>query len=73
MRYRIFTEVLLLSLVLISATASAQRTFRGRDAGLKVGDMAPTFKLKSPDGKTETDLKAFRGKKPVVPIFGSYT
>lgn len=46
----------------------------GRDDGaLKVGDVAPLFTLKSLDGKKETDLKGFRGKKPVILFFGSYT
>ena len=40
---------------------------------LKVGEVAPTFKLKSLDGKSETNLASFKGKKPVVLIFGSYT
>ncbi len=40
---------------------------------LEVGDMAPTFKLKSIDGKEETDLEKFRDKKPVILFFGSYT
>lgn len=52
---------------------SKQRANRGRAAALKVGDSAPTFKLKSLDGKSETNLASFRGKKPVVLIFGSYT
>jgi len=43
------------------------------DAAPKVGDLAPTFKLKSLDGKSETDIASFRGKKPVVLFFGSYT
>ena len=43
------------------------------DKGPKVGDMAPTFKLMSIDGKKEFDLEAFRGKKPVVLFFGSYS
>ncbi len=40
---------------------------------LVVGDVAPTFKLKSLDRTSETDLADFKGKKPVVLIFGSYT
>ena len=40
---------------------------------LEVGDVAPTLKLKSLDGKEETDLEKFRGKKPVVLFFGSYS
>lgn len=43
------------------------------DKAPKVGDLAPTFKLKSLDGKSETDLLSYRGKKPVVLFFGSYT
>ena len=45
----------------------------GTGAGLKVGEVAPTFKLKSLDGDSETDLAEFKGKKPVVLFFGSYT
>ena len=43
------------------------------DSAPKVGQEAPTFKLKSLDGKKEMDLAAFRGKRPVVLFFGSYT
>ena len=50
-----------------------QRRRRGSRPSLKVGQMAPTFKLKSLDGESETDLSEFRGKRPVVLIFGSYT
>ena len=39
----------------------------------KVGEMAPTFKLKSLNGQEEFDLEQYRGKKPVVLFFGSYT
>jgi len=43
------------------------------DGAPKVGEKAPTFKLKSLDGKKETNLAGFLGKKPVVLFFGSYT
>lgn len=43
------------------------------DGAPEVGDVAPTFKLKTKDRKTEWDLASFRGKKPVVLFFGSYT
>ena len=39
----------------------------------KVGDKAPAFTLKSPDGKTEHQLQKLIGKQPLVLIFGSYT
>ena len=51
-----------------------ERMQRGRNSNaLKVGQKAPGFKLKSLDGKSETELSSFKGKKPVVLIFGSYT
>jgi len=43
------------------------------DKGPKSGTLAPTFKLESLDGKEVFDLESFRGKKPVVLLFGSYT
>ena len=43
------------------------------DSAPKVGQEAPTFKLKSLDGKKEMNLAEFRGKRPVVLFFGSYT
>ena len=75
----------LLILLLVAAPAVAQeKEHKDRakmikemmnkpDGAPKVGDKAPLFKLKSLDGKTETELKAFKDKKPVVLIFGSYT
>ena len=40
---------------------------------LKVGDLAPDFTLPDLAGKNTVTLSNFRGKKPVVLIFGSYT
>jgi len=51
----------------------ARQRMNRQDDAPKVGDEAPLFKLKSLDGESETELKAFRGEKPVVLIFGSYT
>ena len=74
--------VILLALsVAIVTDAEAQR-WRGRgdsmmkqrqDNAPKVGETAPTFTLKSHDGKSETSLASFNGEKPVVLFFGSYT
>ena len=36
-------------------------------------DQAPDFTLPAATGKTEVKLSSFRGRKPVVLIFGSYT
>ena len=50
------------------------REMMSRDDGApKVGEQAPTFKLKSLDGKQSFDLAEFKGSKPVVLFFGSYT
>jgi hypothetical protein len=49
-----------------------ERMMRDDDAP-KVGDVAPVFTLKSLDGKSETSLASFKGRKPVLLFFGSYT
>ena len=46
---------------------------RPRPAAPKIGEEAPLFTLASLDGKKETDLKSFRGQRPVILFFGSYT
>ena len=43
------------------------------DGAPKVGDIAPTFKLKTLDGAGEVDLTPLIGKRPIILIFGSYT
>ena len=43
------------------------------DGAPKAGDKAPTFTLKSLDGKSEFSLESAKGKKPVLLFFGSYT
>ena len=52
-----------------------QRGGRRGDNGTSLikGEVAPDFVLKSLDGESETKLSDFRGKKPVVLFFGSYT
>ncbi len=39
----------------------------------KVGDVAPDFELRDVNGEETVRLSDFRGRKPVVLIFGSYT
>ncbi len=41
--------------------------------GPAVGDLAPAFALKTQDGNQTIRLEQFRGKKPVVLVFGSFT
>ena len=43
------------------------------DKGPKSGAVAPPLKLASLDGKDVFDLASYKGKKPVVLFFGSYT
>jgi len=78
MAYREKTLVLL-ALLLAAAPALAQRN-EGRRAGdqrvdskLRVGDPAPDFTLKTKDGSRQVQLSSFKGKRPVVLVFGSYT
>ena len=44
-----------------------------RAGTLNVGDTAPNFRLATFDKSAEVELNSFRGKSPVVLIFGSYT
>ena len=46
---------------------------RARAGVLNVGDSAPDFRLRTLDKTAEVSLSSFRGSKPVVLIFGSYT
>jgi len=47
--------------------------FRARGGDLNVGDQAPDFQLPTLDKTAQVKLSSFRGSKPVVLIFGSYT
>ena len=47
--------------------------FLARAGRLKVGDPAPGFDLPTADRQSSISLASFRGQKPVVLIFGSYT
>ncbi len=40
---------------------------------LEVGDEAPDFSLPDPTGKRDVKLSSFRGKRPVVLVFSSFT
>jgi len=46
---------------------------RARAGTLHVGDSAPEFRLKTVDRTREVALSSFRGTRPVVLVFGSYT
>ncbi len=65
--------LVLASLFAGSAIVEAQEAERRRPAPLRAGDPAPTFELETLDRKAKVKLSSFRGQKPVVLIFGSYT
>lgn len=46
---------------------------RARGGPLRVGDVAPDFELPTADGASTVRLSRFRGSRPVVLVFGSYT
>src|SRR5947209_5613966 len=46
---------------------------QARGGSLSVGSTAPDFRLKTLDRKSEVALSGFRGARPVVLVFGSYT
>ncbi len=44
-----------------------------RAGALRPGDMAPDFRLPTLDRQQTVQLSSFRGARPVVLVFGSYT
>jgi len=44
-----------------------------RGGTARIGEMAPDFDLPTIDRKSRVVLSSFRGKQPVVLVFGSYT
>ncbi len=73
-------------LLIVSAAAALTATAWSQPAGkskakgerpqegkLQPGDDAPNFKLKKLNADEEVELASFRGKRPVVLVFGSYT
>ena len=83
MKYLKFFLLAFLTFLLISNSVYSQpskckkkamRQLRYKDDGApKVGEVAPPIRLKSLDGKEKWDLAQFKGKKPVMIFFGSYT
>ena len=42
-------------------------------AASRVGDLAPDFELRDPDGANPVRLSDYREQKPVALVFGSFT
>jgi len=69
----------LIASLILAPPVVAQRygnsgSFQNRiNNGPEVGMLAPDFTLRTMDGRNEIRLSNYRGKCPVVLIFGSYT
>ena len=63
-----------LSFSQVTRDGEGKRRMRNRDDNApKAGEVAPAFKLKSLNGIEEMDLESYRGVKPVILLFGSYS
>ena len=76
----LFAIIMIIATVFVTDAEAQRRRGRGdslmkqrKDNAPKIGDTAPTFTLQAHDGKSETSLAAFKGEKPVILFFGSYT
>lgn len=70
----------MLAAATLTTAAAAQAPGKGKAKGerpqegkLQPGDEAPNFRLKRLNADEEVELASFRGKRPVVLVFGSYT
>lgn len=58
----------------VESREKALKMMREREAAApKAGQPAPDFELADPEGKAKVRLSDFKGKRPVVLLFGSYT
>jgi hypothetical protein len=71
---------IVLTIALLAVSTVLGQQSGGRHGGdlrmpdtLRVGDVAPDFKLRTKDGSREVQLSSFKGKRPVVLVFGSFT
>lgn len=64
---------LLVTLMMLFGATTLASAQRPRDSNLQIGDLAPDFQLFDLDGKNAVKLSSFKGKQPVVLVFGSYT
>lgn len=74
----IAASILIASYMLWSVPVDAQWQERPNNwarisDSLRVGDPAFDFRLRTKDGRKEVQLSSFRGRSPVVLVFGSYT
>jgi hypothetical protein len=61
-------------MVLVWGALPAERMWLwARNGSLRLGDPAPDFTLPTYDHQSRITLSSFRGQKPVVLVFGSYT
>ena len=75
----IFAATVMLTMVNVAFAQKPTQKPKGRPGDLRLatklkpGDSAPDFTLRTMDGGREVTLSSYRGRKPVVLIFGSYT
>ena len=77
MRKRFLFAFLFAGLLLPACTApqgaAPEMGQRSRRPSLKITETAPTFKLASLETKRKVDLASYKGDRPVLLFFGSYT
>ena len=61
------------SLTITQQGVAATRWTRARAGTVNVGYAAPDFRLPTVDRRSAVQLSSFRGDRPVVLVFGSYT
>ena len=59
--------------VVFAVLPGRQMYMWARDGRLAQGEMAPDFTLPTQDRSSSVTLSSFRGRRPVVLVFGSYT
>jgi peroxiredoxin len=59
--------------LLVTLIVGAALPIAAQSQSLRIRDQAPDFKLRIKDGQREVQLSSFKGKQPVVLVFGSFT
>lgn len=59
--------------IIWSLLPAPQMWMWARQGDLREGDAAPDFTLPAQDGSRNVSLSSYRGERPVVLVFGSYT
>ncbi len=71
--WSLFLTALFGNFVYPQQSTATMREMMNDEGAPAIGELAPVFMLKSLDGRTEFELQSYRGEKPVILYFGSYT